>query len=136
MPVIIRCDNFPLSEAELSSLWSEVKKVCGLEDESVTVGCVDPEEIRKLNKVYRNKDRASEALTFSYGEKDHDIAFCYDEVKKQARERGRDFKKYSAWVITHALLHVAGMDHEIDRASEEKYQEKEREVIEKSGLNF
>jgi probable rRNA maturation factor len=102
------------------SLKKIAEKVLKLEksklDLSITL--VDSSEIRKLNKKYRKKDKATDVLSF--GEDMNQIVICTDEVKKN----GEDFKKELIRVLIHGVLHILGYDHE-------KGGKKEKEMLSK-----
>lgn len=89
------------------------------------------EEIRQLNKTFRNVDRATDVLSFpfleiKYGEKVADfkedinpdgtidlgdIVICKQVAKKQAKEYKHSLKREIAFLSLHGLLHLLGYDH-------------------------
>lgn len=80
----------------------------------------DDEELRRLNRQFRNQDHATDVLSFrgagisacnSLG----DIAISFDRAKQQARELGHNIQQELQILILHGLLHLTGMDHERDR---------------------
>lgn len=72
----------------------------------LSIALVDSSEIRKLNKKYRKKDKATDVLSF--GDDMNQIVICTDEVKKN----GEDFKKELTRVVIHGILHLLGYEHE------------------------
>ncbi|MFV9474579.1 rRNA maturation RNase YbeY [Advenella sp. RU8] len=77
---------------------------------------VDTEEGRALNASYRDKDYATNVLTFEYGVDPEgtahgDIILCLDVLKKEATEQGKPFKNHAAHLVVHGTLHALGYDH-------------------------
>lgn len=88
-------------------------------DATITVRIVDTKEGRELNRFYRNKDYATNVLTFVYGETKNkpligDIVVCATVVAKQAREQRKKILDHYAHLVTHGVLHIQGYDHERD----------------------
>lgn len=102
------------------SLKKVAEKVLKLEKSKLdlSIALVDSSEIRKLNKKYRKKDKATDVLSF--GEDMNQIVICTDEVKKN----GEDFKKELTRVLIHGVLHILGYEHE-------KGGKKEKEMLSK-----
>ena len=67
-------------------------------------------ELRKLNLKFRGKNHATDVLSFPPG----DIAVSFDRAAAQATELGHSVEEELRILILHGLLHLAGMDHEID----------------------
>lgn len=68
----------------------------------IDVSFVSDDEIHRLNKRYRGKDRPTDVLSFNYDE--GDILGDVIISKKQAKS---DVKR----LIIHGTLHVLGYDH-------------------------
>lgn len=84
----------------------------------VTVVCA--EEIRRLNREFRNKDAVTDVLSFPAWDGSQfdttdgflgDIAICTERAKKQAEEYGHSFKRELAFLTVHGMLHILGYDH-------------------------
>ena len=85
----------------------------------ITVRIVDEEEARALNRDYRDKDYATNVLTFEYGETaldvlSGDIVICAAVVEKEAAEQSKRLTDHYAHLIIHGALHLQGFDHEAD----------------------
>jgi probable rRNA maturation factor len=83
--------------------------------------CDDP-TIRSLNRHFRGKDAATDVLSFSGGFLPPDgppyigdVAISLDTASRQAGERGVDLVRELEVLMIHALVHLAGYDHETDR---------------------
>ncbi len=93
------------------------------------------EEIRTLNRTYRNKDKATDVLSFPLEEMPGmplgSIIISVDTAQKMANELGHSIEDEIKLLFIHGLLHLLGYDHEIDNG---EMREKEAEVIKKFNL--
>ncbi|NMV41806.1 rRNA maturation RNase YbeY [Ralstonia insidiosa] len=102
-------------------------------DAQLNVRFVGEEEGRTLNRTYRDKDYATNVLTFSYAESDEDpvaadIVLCCPVVEKEAKEQGKPLVAHYAHLIVHGALHAQGYDHE-DPADAEEMESIETEIL-------
>jgi probable rRNA maturation factor len=83
-------------------------------DAMATLRIVDIEEGRQLNRDYREKDYASNVLTFEYGgdPMSGDIVLCAPVVAQEAKEQGKSLEAHYAHLVVHGMLHLQGYDHE------------------------
>ena len=85
----------------------------------VTLRFVNTAEGKKLNLAYRQKDYATNVLTFPYElSKNHlaaDIIFCLPVLQKEAKEQKKSLEAHLAHLIVHGCLHAQGHDHELER---------------------
>jgi probable rRNA maturation factor len=99
----------------------------------LTLRFVDAEEGRTLNRDYRNKDYATNVLTFAYTEDGEeeigddeptvaDIIFCTDVLQREAAEQNKTIEAHTAHLVVHGVLHAQGYDHESDDEAEEMEQ--------------
>ena len=111
-------------------------------DAEVSVTFCDNEYIRKLNKKYRNKDKATDVLSFPmYDDGDFDPTECIsgavlgdivislERAKEQAAEIGNSFLHEVAFLAVHSTLHLLGYDHERSAEEEEAQCIAQREII-------
>ena len=92
-------------------------KIALRRDAAMTLRIVDEAEGRELNKKYRNKDYATNVLTFVYdddGILSGDVVICAPVVAREAREQGKDLAAHYAHLAIHAALHLQGHEHEND----------------------
>ncbi len=85
---------------------------------------VGNEEIRRLNRKYRGKNKITDVLSFATDEKGGpflgDIVLCVPRIQKQARQHQlHDVEEFS-YLLLHGLLHLLGYDHEKSAAEEKK----------------
>lgn len=81
-------------------------------------------ELRRLNREFRDKDYATDVLSFPSGtgllaaEVSHpylgDLAISLPRAKAQAREYGHRPEQEIEILMLHGVLHLLGMDHEVD----------------------
>ena len=86
-----------------------------LDDATVTVRFVEAIEGRALNAEYRNRDYATNVLTFVYDDESPragDIVLCAPVVRKEADEQGKSLAAHYAHLVIHGMLHLQGFDHE------------------------
>jgi len=93
------------------------------------------EEIQKLNKIHRQKDKPTDVLSFPLenlpGMPLGSIVISIDTAKKGANEYGHSIEDEIKLLFIHGLLHLLGYDHEVDNG---EMREKEKEIIEKFNL--
>jgi len=103
----------------------------------VTVRYVAAAEGRRLNRVYRGKDYATNVLSFPYestgGRVVGDVVICAPVVAREAREQGKATDAHHAHLLVHGLLHLQGYDHERD-AEARRMERRERAILAKLGF--
>lgn len=82
----------------------------------LTLRFVNTAEGKKLNAAFRNKDYATNVLTFPYEQSKNslvaDMIFCLPVIQREAKEQGKSLKAHLAHLIVHGCLHAQGYDHE------------------------
>ncbi|RFC68592.1 MULTISPECIES: rRNA maturation RNase YbeY [Mesorhizobium] len=95
------------------------------------------EQIRRLNSEWRDKDKATNVLSFPAFTPTHagpippllgDIVLAAETVKREAAEEGKTFQNHLTHLIVHGFLHLVGYDHETDEEAEEM-EEAERRAL-------
>jgi probable rRNA maturation factor len=102
----------------------------------VTVRFVDAEEGRELNAAYRNKDYATNVLSFPYETEPSvigDLAICLPVVLKEAAAQGKAADAHFAHLIVHGMLHLQGYDHETGPEDAERMEAMERDILSRLG---
>lgn len=96
----------------------------------ISVALLNPEEIKKLNKIYRQKNKVTDVLSFNLEDKNilGEIVICLEQAKKQAIEKNKSIKSELKLLLLHGTLHLLGYDHE-KGASEATRQEKEEQLL-------
>ena len=101
-------------------------------DAEITVRIVGEEEGRELNKSYRQKDYATNVLTFDYAQEPvvmADLVLCAPVVAREAREQGKTLAAHYAHLLVHGALHAQGWDHETSSADAEEMEAYEVEIL-------
>ena len=87
----------------------------------LSIDLVGDREIRKLNRDYRDQDRATDVLSFSLvggewagyrGEMLGDVVISVETAARQARKRHRSLDEEACRLLIHGILHLLGHDHE------------------------
>lgn len=107
-------------------------------DAEITVRIVGAEEGRTLNHAYRQKDYATNVLTFDYTQEPMvcaDLVLCAPVVEQEARENGKTLQAHYAHLLVHGALHAQGWDHETSEADAEAMEAREIEVLARLGFD-
>jgi probable rRNA maturation factor len=77
---------------------------------------VDEDEGLSLNHQFRQRDYATNVLTFPYGEDEQgalcgDIALCWPVVLREASAQDKTLQAHCAHMLVHGMLHLQGLDH-------------------------
>jgi probable rRNA maturation factor len=102
----------------------------------ITVRIVAAEEAQALNRDYRQKDYATNVLTFDYEQEPvvlADLVLCADVVAREAAEQQIDVAAHYAHLLVHGTLHAQGYDHE-DEADAALMEARESELLLKLGF--
>lgn len=83
---------------------------------ALTIRIVDLAEAKELNLTWRERDYATNVLTFEYGaDPDNiihgDIVLCLAVLQREAAEQGKPLLHHAAHLVTHGVLHALGYDH-------------------------
>jgi probable rRNA maturation factor len=86
----------------------------------VDVLLADDRTLRRLNRDFRGKDKATDVLSFPAAagvraELAGDLAISLETAARQAKEHGHSLRDEVRVLLLHGLLHLSGMDHEVDR---------------------
>lgn len=108
-----------LSRSGLSRFLRVAQAKVGLGGE-VDVLLGSDRTLRRLNRTFRGKDKATDVLSFPApkefgGEHAGDLAISLETAKKQADEYGHTLRDEIRVLMLHGLLHLGGMDHEADK---------------------
>ncbi len=110
-------DLSPLSKSGLARFLNRARAAVGLVGEVDVLLCSDA-EIKRLNKAYRGKNKATDVLSFPAAKEAEgiagDLAVSLDTAARQAAEHGHTLRDEVRVLLLHGLLHLAGEDHEAD----------------------
>ncbi len=104
---------------------------------------VDDEEIKKINKQYRNKDTSTDVISFALEDEKTinipsirmlgDVYVSFDTAKSQAKEYNHSLKRELSFLIVHGLLHLLGYSHD-KIENEKKMFELQERILEGYGI--
>lgn len=125
---VLRMENFN-SSAEISVIF------------------VDNNQIKELNKQYRDKDVPTDVLSFPMGENGKydedpttgakilgDIVISMEKAIEQANKYGHSMQREVGYLTAHSMLHLLGYDHEENGIGRVRMREKEEAVMKQLGL--
>lgn len=108
----------------------KVMEVMGLSRRSIGILFTNNDVIQGYNKKYRNKDKATDVLSFIDEDEDDDylgdiiISLEWVEKEYSAEERERQTKL----LIIHSMLHLTGVHHSYEGQSLKENHEKMEEI--------
>lgn len=136
-------------------VFEEVKIEFSLPDNvSAELTVVDEEEIRRVNKEFRNVDSVTDVLSFPalevklpFRAEDYpfdvdfstgqlmlgEIMLCYKRAQEQSLEYGHSIQRECCYLVLHGLLHLLGYDH-IDERDKALMREKEEKILSALGV--
>lgn len=95
------------------------------EDAELSITFVDKSEIQEINKMYRDKDKVTDVISFALEEDEPDIdmsefniprvlgdiIICTDVAQEQSESYGHSFERELGFLALHGFLHLLGYDH-------------------------
>jgi probable rRNA maturation factor len=117
------CPEKSFSQVAKKVLLGENKRT-----EIISLALVDKGEMRKLNKKFRKKDKATDVLSFNIDEKDYlgEIIICPEVAIENARKYGVPEKEEMMKIFVHGILHLCGYEHEKGKKQAEIMESKEK----------
>ena len=115
----------------------------------VSVTFTDNEGIHELNKKFRQVDKPTDVLSFPLfdfeGDTEEppideiinnlgDIVISLEKAREQAEEYGHSFKRETAFLCVHSMLHLLGYDHETSEEEDREMRAKQTEIMNIMGL--
>ena len=120
--------NFPISdslEEKLNKALSYIFKEEGITDSSINLKILTDDDIKELNKKFRNKNTTTNVLSFSNEDVSKsitgnlgDIAISYEFVKRESKEHKKNFDDHMIHMLVHGVYHILGFDHENDEMAD------------------
>jgi len=142
---VLELDLQRVSQAEAPSeedfrRWCELALRQRSADSELTIRLVDEPEGRELNRTWRQKDYATNVLSFPADVPDEfldipllgDLVICVPVVAREAAEQGKPLAAHWAHLVIHGCLHLLGYDH-IEDAEAEEMENLERQLLAELG---
>ncbi len=93
----------------------------------------DNQEVQRLNKEFRGKDKPTNVLSFANIDDDDfddmvdnhnevelgDIIIAFETIKQEAIEKGISFEAHYTHILVHGYLHLLGYDHQDEEEAEQ-----------------
>ena len=136
--------NFRLDKKLFTAIAKKVLSGENRGKETLSLAFVSKEEIKKLNKKFRGKNKPTDVLSFELKEKNNlgEIVICPEVVKPDKSQRHFDGPaiisakrnlggEELARVFIHGILHLCGYDHEKSKREAEEMEQKEKFYLDK-----
>lgn len=137
--------DHPANNSQIKTFLRTAQRAVGIRAD-VNVLITSNREMRRLNRDFRGKDRATDVLSFpaaQNGKVAGDIAICRDIARQNARILGHPLTTEVKILLLHGLLHLAGHDHESDNGEMAALEQKLRArlklptgLIERTTINY
>lgn len=137
----------PIRRAPLRRRVEMLREILGVQKFDLGIICVDNERVRRINRIYREKDAPTDVLAFPFHENlkageipqpafpdDYnlgDIFLGVEYIFQQCREH-EDYYDVLTVTATHGLCHLLGFAHSTE-AEWQKMHQKEQQVLEELG---
>jgi len=102
----------------LEDVSSFVLNKLEIKDKEFSVIFVDKDEIKEINKNYRNIDKVTDVISFAFNDEDSfmtdllgEIYICIPIMQEQAIEYCHSEKRELSFLLVHGILHLLGYDH-------------------------
>ena len=105
-------------------------------DFEVSVSFVTNEEIKELNKEFRNVDSETDVLSFPMDDEFDgvillgDIVLSTQRIIEQAKDFVHSLEREMAYLTVHSMLHLLGYDH-MNSDEKEEMRLREKEIMKK-----
>ncbi|MFL2780352.1 MAG: rRNA maturation RNase YbeY [Gammaproteobacteria bacterium] len=129
-----------LSKAEILNIVEEVLKTVEYKftkNHQLNLSFVSSEEMKLLNKTYRNKDKPTNVLSFEMpknfpvGDEKTligEIALCEEIIYEESKKYKKIFENRLKHMIIHGLLHLIGFDH-VNKDEGNKMESVEKKIM-------
>ncbi|MFA6190555.1 MAG: rRNA maturation RNase YbeY [Candidatus Staskawiczbacteria bacterium] len=132
-----------LSRAVDKKIFSTVAKIVlkgeNRKTETLSLAFVSKSEIKKLNKKFRKKNKATDVLSFeldvpfgfAQGKNKFlgEIIICPEVVRDNAKKYNISVKQEMTKMLIHGILHLCGYDHEKSKKDEKIMEEKQEKYL-------
>ncbi|MGZ3305642.1 MAG: rRNA maturation RNase YbeY [Asticcacaulis sp.] len=125
-----------------AGVTAALNAACDGHQQDVVVLLCDDDEMRALNKEYRQKNAPTNVLSFPApksmrikGVLEHlgDIALGLETCVREAAEQGKSLEDHVTHLSVHGALHLLGYDH-MDDAEAERMEGLERRILKTLGV--
>jgi probable rRNA maturation factor len=89
----------------------DIKNAILGETYDLSIAFVGKTTSKKLNTTYRQKEYATNVLSFPNSKKSGEIVLCPDVMKKEMKFFGMTMRTFTAFLVIHGMLHLKGLEH-------------------------
>ncbi len=135
--------NNDINTSELEDYIKYVVKELHIENAIFNIIFIDNEEIREINREYRNVDRETDVISFALEDNMDvvyedfrllgDIYISYEKAIEQAELYNHSVKREVFFLATHGILHLLGYDH-MEEDDEKVMFGKQNELLDGYGI--
>jgi len=130
LQVLLENESYGLQENKVLGLAAQILQFMGLGDYELSLLIVNDNKIHELNRDYRQKDKATDVLSFpqmdwktaltveTKGQEKQqgpkilgDIVISLDHVAYNAEKIGNSISREFCFLLIHGILHLCGHDH-------------------------
>jgi probable rRNA maturation factor len=126
-------EALPAERNQIRRWVKSTLKTVDRNDVALTFIFMAPTAARDLNKQFRQKNYATNVLTFNLDEATADIVICTHVVKQEAKEQRKPLQSHLAHMVIHGTLHAVGYDHEV-KVDAQEMEAIEIEVLKRFGI--
>lgn len=138
----LACDDQPVPSALVVQEWLNTIFVQRqLISGEVTIRIVESSEGQALNHAYRQKDSATNVLSFPFEAPEGitmdflgDIVICAEVVNREAETQHKTRDAHWAHMVVHGVLHLLGFDH-TNEVDAEQMEALEVEILNTLGID-
>lgn len=132
----VRLKRLSKRQDSLARAARTILDMVGEPKSELSVELVGDGRMRRLNRVYRGKDRTTDVLAFAMRETKSpcrkllgDVVISVPTATRQAKEAGRSLNEEIAALLVHGVLHLCGYDHERNEREAARMRRRERAVL-------
>lgn len=125
MKVLYEQDSFAISSTVKNAprvkgvFFRDIKNEVLGKDYELSLVFVGKTRARTLNRTHRQKDYATDILSFSIDKEMGEIFIYGPKAESKAKEFDKTFAEYLPFLFIHGLFHLKGFDHGSRMESEE-----------------
>jgi probable rRNA maturation factor len=133
--IVRRRGTPPVPVTGLETFVRRAARAAGVRADELSILLAGDDEIRGLNRAYRDHDRVTDVLSFPGGGlpdgrlSQGDIAIAVPRAERQAAQRRHTLEIELRYLLLHGLLHLLGYDHETDDGEMDREEKRLRSVL-------
>ena len=136
----VRLKRLAKQQTSFLRMAESILAAVGEPQAELSVELIGDGRMRRLNRVYRGKDRTTDVLAFPMREAFNpcpsllgDVVISVPTAVRQAREAGRLLEDEMVALFVHGVLHLCGYDHEKSEQEAVRMHRRERAIAKAIG---